>query len=239
MHERASSALRLSFTGLLALGCNVKDPGDDEAAEGSGESESGETSSDETSGDDGQDLLPACGERPPGGGVPGPPTLLSAEFEDDFLLVRLTFSEPIASVDDVDPASFRISVASYYEGYEYSYTQYWDPMTLLCATTDGCWNDYTDVVELGCAEDDPAALLLRLDIFHGEYLCPILDWAGMYGTVHSVLPHFDASVDAIVDLEGEPLESIAAHWVQSEQLLVNIDGDFPNYPMPIPIPCAL
>jgi hypothetical protein len=239
MHERVLATLQLSFSGLLALGCNAKESGDEEAAEGTDESSTDESSTDETSGDDGQDLLPACGEPPSTGSLEGPPTLLSAQFEDDFLLVRLTFSEPIAPVDEVDPASFRISAARYYGGYDYDRTYYWDPMLLFCSFTDGCFGDYTDVVELGCAEDDPAALLLRLDILHGQYLCPIFDYGAMYGTEYMLLPHFDASVGQIVDLDGEPLESIAAHWVQNDQLAALIDGNFPDYPMAIPIPCSL
>lgn len=246
MHERA---LHLGVTGLLLLGCTDDAPDDDEVGEGTDESGTDESGTDESgtdepgtdesstddSGTDGGDEFPPCGERPPGGGEPGPPTLIAAAFDDD-LVIRLTFSEPIASVDEVDPASFRISAATVYAYQAEASTSYYDPMVLLCSFTDACFEDYTDVVELGCAEDDPAALLLRLDIFAGQYLCPILANAEMYGIEWLLLPHYDAQ-GGISDLDGEPLESIAEHWVQNPELGAQAEGEFPSYPMRIPIPC--
>ncbi len=255
MTGRVLGALRLSFVGLLTLGCNDDTgPNDDDVGEGtdtSGEDTSGDGSTDtDTDSDtgegetgdeseDGLDELPPCGERQPGGGVAGPPVLQSAVFEDD-LLIRLTFSEPIASVDEVDPASFRISVGRYYEGYyegESGYTLYEDPMAALCSFTDACSDNYTDVVEIGCAPDDPTSVLLRVDILHHEYLCPIFDDASTYGLEFEFLPHYDAAAGMITDLDGEPLESIAEHWVQSEELGAYVEGNFPDLPMRVPIPC--
>jgi hypothetical protein len=165
--------------------------------------------------------------------LPGPPTLVSARMESD-LIVRLTFSEPLASVADVDPGSFRISWADSYAGYsgDPGYTSYYDPALLFCLSSDYCPYEYTDVVELDCATDDPRALLLRLDFFP-QGICELFEITGE----SPLLPHFDANLATIEDLDGEPLASIAAHFVTAEEGYATIEGDFPNYPIPIPIPC--
>jgi hypothetical protein len=205
MSSRITDGLRLTFTGVLLAGCES------------------------TKADEG-----ACGHDA-GESLPGPPTLVSARMETD-LIVRLTFTEPLASVANVDPGSFRISWAYSYEGYsgDPGYTSYYDPMLLFCLASDYCPDEYTDVVELDCAADDPASLLLRLDVF-SHYICQNMN---RYGGPSSLFPHFDADIGAITDLDGEPLASIAAHFVTAPDGYAIVDGDFPNYPMPIPIDCS-
>jgi hypothetical protein len=206
MDPRVVSSLRLSFTGILVAGCQT--PGE--------------------SADQG------CGTECDGS-LPGPPTLVSARM-DEQELVRLTFTEPLASVADVNPASFRISWAWYgmgYAGYD-SYTAYYDPMLLLCLASDYCPGEYTDVIELSHAPDDPSSLLLRLDVFH-PYICESI---GYYADAPSpLLPHFDAGIATITDLDGEPLASISPEFVTAPDGYLEVDGNFPNYPMSIPIEC--
>jgi hypothetical protein len=203
MDSRVSDRLLLTFTGVLLAGC------------------------------DRQADAQECGHDV-GESLPGPPTLVAARMESD-LIVRLTFSEPLASIAGVNPASFRISWASYSAGYPgyVGYTAYYDPTLAFCLGSDYCPNEYTDVVELDCAEDDPAALLLRLDTF-SHYICELFNDVG--GPT-SLFPHFDDDLATITDLDGEPLASIAAHFVTAPDGYAIVDGDFPNYPMRIPIDC--
>lgn len=209
MDSRLTPALCLSFTGVLVAGCQSEDKD-------------------------------ACGQEG-GESLPGPPTLVSAQMQTD-TLVRLTFSEPLASFADVDPASFRISWAfsegpGYYEG-DPGYTAYYDPMLLFCLSSDYCPYEYVDVVELGCAADDPAAIILRLDVF-SHYICNLFDDIAMYyeGYQSPLLLHFDANLGVITDREGEALESISPDFVTAPDGYHMVDGEFPNYPMRIPIEC--
>jgi hypothetical protein len=168
--------------------------------------------------------------------VPGPPTLVSARIIEE-KLIRLTFSEPLAPVEGVDPASFRISWA-FGEPGEYAYTSYYDPMALLCGGTDYCPGEYTDVVELRSDPCDPSSLILRVDTF-SKNLCKIIAGGmAIYEDYTSpLLPHFDANIGMITDLDGEPLASISPEFVTETNVWLDVDGYFPNYPMRIPIEC--
>lgn len=205
MESRIFGSLGLSFTGVILASCQTP----------------------------GQNSGPSCGDTS-SESLPGPPTLVSAQMIN-YELVRLTFSEPLAPVDGVDPASFRISWAwAYaYSGYD-AYTSYYDPMLLFCLSSDFCPGEYTDVVELGCASDDPASLILRLDTF-SPMICNLI---GFYADYPSpLLPHFDAALGTITDLDGEPLASISPAFVSAPDLYLEVDGIFPNYPTRIPIEC--
>ncbi|MFV8753445.1 hypothetical protein ACNOYE_23080 [Nannocystaceae bacterium ST9] len=237
MDSRSFDARRLGFASLLLAACQPGES-DDEAGEttdpSTGDETSDETGDSGTGTDEtGSEGLQACGEVP-GGNLAGPPRLVSARLDGD-ALVRLTFTEPLASVAEIDPASFRISWPFYEGGYggEPGYTAYYDPMALLCSATDYCTGVYTEVVELGCAADDPAALLLRLEGFATDVICNLI----AYDPSAQLLPHFDASIGPIVDLDGEPLASIAAHWVQVPEVYTEVDGEYPDYPLRIPIEC--
>jgi hypothetical protein len=200
--------LGLSFTGALLAGCQ---PGDEEAAQ--------------------------CGDTSLAS-KPGPPTLVAAQLIDNTLL-RLTFSEPLAAVDEVDPASFRLSwtfSGPGYDGYE-GYTSYYDPVAALCSATDYCTGEYTEVVELRCAPGDPSSLVLRLENFP-THICNIINqFSNYYGYTSPLLPHFDAMIGTITDLDGEPLASISPAFVSEPEVWLDVEGEFPNYAMRIPIEC--
>jgi hypothetical protein len=180
-----------------------------------------------------------CGEGS-ADSVSGPPTLVAARFVEQ-KVVRLTFSEPLAPVDGVDPASFRLSWSWYYEGdpgYSSPYTSYYDPMLLFCLSSDFCPGEYTDVVELSCDPDDPSSLLLRVDAFSQHICNNISTFMEYYEDYTSpLLVHFDAGIGSITDLDGEPLASIAPEFVTAPDYYLTLDGNFPNYPMRIPIEC--
>jgi hypothetical protein len=202
----------LSFAGLCSLAC---EPGPASSDEGGG-SEDGGTEC-------------AAG----GSSVAGPPTLVAAKLDEE-TVIRLTFSEPLGSLDEVDPAAFRISWAIAYDyGPSDQYTSYFDPMDILCLSSDFCTYDYVDVIDVACAPDDPAALLLSVDVFH-PYICQFLiDPQGS----SMLLAHFDADLTTVADREGEPLASISPEFVTVDSSYLEVDGLFPNYPMPIPIDC--
>jgi hypothetical protein len=68
---------------------------------------------------------------------PGPPRLVSGELVGD-TSVRLRFSEPVADPVNVDPSSFRLSVAedAAWGGGKPGTILYRDPLAFLCANTD-------------------------------------------------------------------------------------------------------
>lgn len=208
MDARAIGTLRLSFTGLLLAGC-------------------------QTGGDD----APTCGDTSLES-KPGPPTLVAAQLIDNTLL-RLTFSEPLAAVDEVDPAAFRLSW-TWSGGSDYygAYTSYYDPAAALCGSTDYCTGQYTEIVELRCAPGDPRSLILRIENF-SDYICGIIDDLSMINPEYTspLLPHFDAMIGAITDLDGEPLASISPAFVSEPNVWLDVEGEFPNYAMRIPIEC--
>lgn len=209
MHLRAHQGLRLSFTGMLLAGC--QQPGSEDG--------------------------PTCGDTSLES-KPGPPTLVAAQLLDNTLL-QLTFSEPLAAVDEVDPASFRLSwvfSGASYAGYE-GYTSYYDPVAALCSATDYCTGQYSEVVELRCAPGDPTSLLLRLDNFPTQICVLINQLTGLYEYTSPLLPHFDAMIGTITDLDGEPLASISPDFVSEPDVYLDVEGVFPNYAMRIPIEC--
>jgi hypothetical protein len=181
------------------------------------------------------DDAPTCGDTSLDS-VPGPPTLVAAQLIDD-TLVRLTFSEPLAAVGDVDPASFRLSW-TWSSDYSGAYTSYYDPAAALCSATDYCIDGYTEVVELRCAPGDPTSLILRIESFP-EAICNIIDELSSYYQEYGspLLPHFDANIATITDLDGEPLASISPAFVTAPYGYLEVDGEFPNYAMRIPIQC--
>lgn len=205
------NSLRLSFTGMLLAGCQ---PNSEDGAQ--------------------------CGDTSLQS-LPGPPTLVAAQLIDNTLL-RLTFSEPLAAVDDVDPASFRLSWAWSNSGYagEPTYTSYYDPSAAFCGNTDYCPDEYTEVVELRCAPGDPNSLILQLEGFH-EPICEFFnDISNYYEDYTSpFLVHFDAMIGTgtITDLDGEPLASISPDFVSEPDVYMDVEGEFPNYAMRIPIEC--
>jgi hypothetical protein len=98
------------------------------------------------------ELVPC--ELAAGADAPGPPQLISAEFIEGALVLQ--FSEPIVPPDDVDPARFRLSIATYYEAYD-SYparSYYADPNWFLCGHTDACLDEYVSVAEIGCLAEE-------------------------------------------------------------------------------------
>jgi hypothetical protein len=227
MGTQLHPSLRLSFVGLFTLSCAA--PTTDETANEEGTSGDGDGD-----GDGDPDQLPPCEQGSPGSSLPGPPTLVSAAIVGD-RLVQLSFTEPIATVDDLDPSAFRLSIA-HYDDY-YAETTYLDPLFWICGHTDGCFGDYVEVVELGCVADDPNAMLLRVDILRDDIFCPLFDYQAMYGYVSHLLPHFDAMIALVADLDGEALASISAEWVTNSELVAGEMGSFPNYPSLVPIPC--
>lgn len=208
MEPRRLATLGLSFTSLVAASCQAG--AEDE-----------------------------CGDEA-GASQPGPPTLVSARFVDE-RVIELSFSEPLAPVDDVDPSAFRISWTwsasggAYYE----AYTAYYDPMLALCLSTDYCEEESTSVVGVRCSPGDPSSLLLTLDRF-SPLACQLINDFQSYdpGYASPLLPHFDAEIATITDLDGEALASIGPDFVTTDDVYLEVSGEFPNYPMPIPIDCA-
>jgi len=181
-----------------------------------------------------------------GGGSGQPPVLLEASVLSATVL-ELRFSKPIAAVNDVDPADFRVSLATTATSY-YSdcapQTSYQD-LAASSATT-GVWN----------IPEDPHLLRLSLAAPVTPAHCTIIDNARAAGNEGGLFLHYSAGDGASVqDADGNGLADIAAPWVlfqagayyyagytPPEFYFCNgagctAQGAFPNMASWLPIPC--
>lgn len=196
---------------------------------------------------------------PPPPPVDVPPALVSAALLDAFTL-QLSFTEPIAPVDTVNPKRFRLSVAFGYAGLYggqastslrdprfYNYTQvcvpcYYEPPYYYCYEPN-CYyqpSEEIQVLDLFNHYADPNSLLLSLSTPIQPSLCNTIANLSETPTGDAVLHlHYaDGGLAQITDLAGLPLPPDGEFWVK-------YDGDFYNYYAPpfsnftpfVPIPC--
>lgn len=188
-----------------------------------------------------------------------PPALAAVEFLDPQIL-RLTFTEPIAAVDDVNPLRFRMSVGIYQPQYYYSYarTSYVNPNQWNSERVCGekCYEGpydyycyyqcyYGDILPIE-AQDvladayDPASVVLLLKHPIMPQVCLVSNnLGGPEGTRGGLLLHYAAGGAAqITDFAGIPLASIGAEWVKSDSdYYTRQNVNFPDMNPFLPIPC--
>ncbi len=212
--------------GLGALGCG---PGGVDSLEGFGEG-----------GDDDADESSDASETE--GPFEGPFEVLAAEFEGNTAL-RLTFSHPVAPVEAVDPRDFRISwvFSTRYQGYyggQYDSTQYRDPNVFG-------YYDYPMALRVG-------ALVLESDVeLKLEFESPLGPLACQYVGYWNENPpyppterivglflHHRAGDIPVQDVQGNPLASFGAAWVEYEGLTMYTSTfGMPELDPRIEIPC--
>jgi hypothetical protein len=190
-----------------------------------------------------------------------PPRLLHAEVVDGDL-IKLTLSEAIAPVGNVDPASFRLSAvqqvhagASYFQrcrGYDASgnwYGCYGHYQQCTTGGTDYCHRTTATVdatfylslgavtsLEAGCA---PTELVARLASPLGVMNAPTTAaiCGGDPGTPGLGPPplffHYAESTPAVEDLAGNRLASIAPAWVHAQSSPLEVAGELPDHPLPV------
>ncbi len=189
--------------------------------------------------------------------MPGPPQLIAAELLDDLQLL-LTFSEPLAAPQAVDPRQFRLSAAYAPKGqYYYQYNTYYQEI--------GSWNGmcyeqcYEYCYDTGCEEycwdycqpgppvrvgaiaqplDRPDLLVLTLDNAIGPGVCTQLEtFPSQWAT--GLFIHYTPDGSAqVTDLVGERLGDIGEHWaLQPDRQWTYTQGTFPLMEPVIPIPC--
>lgn len=173
-----------------------------------------------------------------------PPVLEDVHFEDPSTLL-LRFSEPIASVADVDPAShFRLGSGFALDALDL--TVYYDlshhfPYDFPGQGGDvsGPWQRHglTTVsrVEPG---DDASQLRLTLSYPLWYYVCDNLILADEMGIPAGIHLHYaQAEFPRVTDEAGNALADIGAWWV-ADSFSTTQPGEFPELPDPrMPIPC--
>jgi hypothetical protein len=197
-------------------------------------------------------ILGGCGEcdapLPSSPGVDADddtPRLLSGRFlRGD--LVELAFSDPIAPVDDVDPRSFRLSIARGNVGRDYGvcYTEtyYCDPalgFSLFgcrgCAALDDDCPAPATVIDLANDPDDATHLQLRLSAGIDPLRCLELQY---YAPRAAILAHYSTrEIPVVSGRSGEPLADIASHWASTDERKIKRDGTFPDLDAFVPLPC--
>lgn len=186
-----------------------------------------------------------------------PPALLGVEFLDPQIL-RLTFTEAIAPVEQVNPKRFRLSVAAYRskDYYGYSRTFYLDPAQFnhISSCDDDCY-DYdcyypcyngppvpVDVLDVlpDAVNPNQAVLLLAQPILPS--LCDVANsLAAGQGGGGLLLHYADGGAAQITDLVALPLAARGKSWIlqaPAQQMYVD-NQSFPEMNPLLPIPCPL
>jgi hypothetical protein len=175
-----------------------------------------------------------------------PPELVDARFEDLYTVV-LRFSEPIAPVDDVDPAShFRLGTAFVLDDLEGGQlTVYYDLSEHFGNGVPGQGGDAlgpwqrhgATVVAALERGDDPHELRLSISYPFYSYICEILTEAAMLDIPAEIHVHYaQAGYPRVTDEAGNPLVDIGAWWV-GDSFATTQPGVFPELDLRLPIPC--
>ena len=189
--------------------------------------------------------------------MPGPPQLIAAQLIDN-LTLELSFSEPLAPPDSVDPQQFRLSAAYAPKGeYYYQYNTYYQEI--------GNWNGsceeycYDYCYDTGCYEQcweycqpgpqvriagivqpagRPDLLWLSLDSGIGSGVCSQITNFPPKWTKGLFIHYTPEGSAPVTDTAGELLADIAEHWaLQPNRQWAYNQGTFPFMEPVIPIPC--
>jgi hypothetical protein len=171
-----------------------------------------------------------------------PPELEHAELEDPSTLL-LSFSEPLAPVDEVDPATHFRLAAGFVLGeitvyYDLSYHFLAGGPDQQAAQVDS-WprhgNSLISGIERG---DDATQLRLTLAYPLEHYVCDEVSEAtalDIPGGIH--LHHAEAAYPRVTDEAGNALADNGAWWVSVPGILTTQPGAFPELDVRLPIAC--
>jgi hypothetical protein len=174
------------------------------------------------------------------------PELEHARFDDPSTVV-LRFSEPIASIEDIDPSShFRLDTALVIDDLEGGQlTVYYDlahhfPDGLPGQGGDasGPWFRHGFTLVAGLERGDDARelrLLLSYPLEH--YVCDALAEADALGIASGLHVHYaEGSYPRVSDEAGNPLADVGAWWVV-DSFATTMPGVFPELDPRVSIPC--
>jgi hypothetical protein len=238
---------------MVAVGCADDKGGNDDDETGT-----------EDVGDGDGDTGDPTGDPDTGDGDTGEPNDIPLELElvrfhesGKFLLLR--FSEPMAPVDGVDPADFRVSMAMTwrYHGYGYGYnyvfesSSYWDPnvyfgygyyyngygYTPLVADLVANGNQATDIVlrfvDPLVEEACPQFVQMQADF---EFYNDLPE----YDAKLALFPHYSPGAVALQSADGEVLAPIGPEWVEfPSEYMYEYEFGWPNLDPQIEIPCTV
>ncbi len=170
--------------------------------------------------------------------------LVSAAMNLTGEFIALRFSEPVGSLDGVDPSDFRISVARPYQlcsggGGCVDKTGYWDANFYVAYYLDyapygpppGSDRFEVDLLAPGnMATDVSLHFAVPLDPVFCEYF---------EGYPAPLFVHFAPGPIPVRSADGEPLAAIGPEWVDYVGPIpaMGVDGEFPNLDPRVPIPC--
>lgn len=227
---------------LLTIGC----------ADDQGNTEQDETDTGEVGDGDGD---------PTGDPVPNdiPLELELARFNATGKYLLLRFSEPMAPVDGVDPADFRVSLAStmrfvdssYYGPYVYESSRYADPNLYLG------YSYYYDpygakplVVDLVANGKQATDIVLRFvdpieadscaEFVHRQASYEEFDKQPNQDAKIALFPHYSPGAVPVKSADGEVLAAIGPEWVEIQSsYMVEYEFGWPNLDPQIEIPCTV
>jgi hypothetical protein len=242
----------LAGGGLVLTGCHPG--GQDTDSDSDSDSNTSGTDSDS---DPTTTTLSPTTEPPPPPVDNVPPALIAVEFLDPQIL-RLTFTEAIAPVDQVNPKRFRLSVGNYLNAdyYGYSKTLYFDPaqFNTINYCDYSCYDDYdcyypcyngpptpVEIADVLPDAVNPAQAVLLLAQPILPSLCSTANSLSAEGRGGLLLHYADGGAAQITDLVALPLAARGKTWVVQageQQLQVN-DVQFPEMNPLLPVPCPL
>jgi hypothetical protein len=187
-----------------------------------------------------------------------PPQLVGVELLDPQIL-RLTFTEAIAPVDDVNPKRFRLSAAQYRPAYYYSTprTAYYDlelfnneyVCDYVCYEYYECYDQCTylpgvavDALDVLADAYNPAQAIVLLSQPIFPRVCQVANQfaAGIpEGSRGGLFLHYAGGGAAqITDLAALPLASVGIEWVKTlDSYMLRDYANFPDMNPFLPIPC--
>lgn len=182
-----------------------------------------------------------------------PLELVLAQFDPSLEFVLLRFSEPMAAVDGIDPADFRLSFTStsryLYEGTVYAFTYYADVHYMLVYN----YVAYTEFVPLVFDEIANGALATDIVLRFAEPLDSRTCWH--YGEVEAyaqeldqepdndarvgLFPHYSPGAVPVQSADGQSLAAIGAHWVEHGSPFIFEEQEFgwPYLDPQVAFPC--
>jgi hypothetical protein len=170
-----------------------------------------------------------------------PPTIVAASLDNGVL--RLQFSEAVASPDAVDPRKFRLTFGYYDAKADSTSDYYYASYYYGAARAARTW--YTDVGRFfpdGTPLRQTAANTIQVPLpkdVNVKWVCDDVARIQKQGRTAKpglYLHYADSAGPAIADRGGNRLRSIAPYWLTEKSSAVS--GNFTNKPIPVRLSCT-